>query len=114
MFRKTRGAILCPSCGRLINADAPVCLVCGRRNPGMWGFAGPLRRVFRTLDFTNAGPVVCVALYIARLVVLFPVAGAAGFVASTTVGGPFTKGPSVVLGRLIASFVAYGRKRGGV
>src|SRR5436309_3492339 len=26
MFRKTSGAILCPSCGRLTNADAPACL----------------------------------------------------------------------------------------
>ena len=68
MFRKTRGAILCPSCGRLTNADAPVCLACGRRNPGMWGFAGPLRMVFRSLDFTNAVTVACIALYIVSLV----------------------------------------------
>ena len=50
MFRKTSGAILCPSCGRLTNADAPSCLVCGRRNPGMWGFAGPLRALFRRAE----------------------------------------------------------------
>ena len=193
MFRKTRGAILCPSCGRLTNADAPVCLVCGRRNPGMWGFAGPLRRVFRTLDFTNVVTVVCVALYIvslvfepraalrprgmlgvfspslealrtlgaagavpwrlgywwtlltaiylhggllhilfnvlwirqlgpavqevygpARLVVIFTVAGAAGFVASNTLGVPFTIGASGSIFGLLGAIVAYGRKRGGV
>jgi rhomboid protease GluP len=67
MFRKTSGAILCPSCGRLTNADAPVCLVCGRRNPGMWGFAGPLREVFRHRSFTDVVTVVCVALYIISL-----------------------------------------------
>ena len=68
MFRKTSGAILCPSCGRLTNADAPVCLVCGRKNPGMWGFAGPLRALFRLWNFTNAVTAACVALYIVSLV----------------------------------------------
>src|SRR6266849_6879406 len=68
MFRKTSGSILCLSCGRLTNADALVCLVCGRRNPGMWGFAGPLRAVFRSWNFTNTVTGVCVALYVATLV----------------------------------------------
>ncbi|MBI4592995.1 MAG: rhomboid family intramembrane serine protease [Candidatus Rokubacteria bacterium] len=192
MFRKTRGAILCPSCGRLINADAPVCLVCGRRNPGMWGFAGPLRMVFRSLDFTNAVTVACITLYIvslvfdpgaalrprgmlgvfspsldalltlgaagaipwelgrwwtlltaiylhggllhilfnvlwirqlgpavqevygpARLVVIFTVAGVVGFLASNTLGVPFTIGASGSIFGLLGAIVAYGRKRGG-
>jgi len=68
MFRKTSGSILCPSCGRLTHASAAVCLVCGRRNPGMWGFAGPLRQIFRTWNFTNAVTVACVVLYIATLI----------------------------------------------
>ncbi len=68
MFRKTSGSILCPSCGRLTNADAPVCLVCGRRNPGMWGFGGPLARLFRTFDFTNAVTAACIVLYVVSLV----------------------------------------------
>ena len=68
MFRKTSGAILCPSCGRLTTADAPVCLVCGRRNPGMWGFGGPLGRLLRRWNFTNAVTVACVALYVVSLV----------------------------------------------
>lgn len=68
MFRKTSGAILCPSCGRLTNADAPVCLVCGRRNPGMWGFASPLGRLLRRWNFTNAVTVACVTLYVVSLV----------------------------------------------
>src|SRR5215467_1144083 len=69
MFRKTSGAILCPSCGRLTNADAPVCLVCGRRNPGMWGFAGPLRGLFRHRSFTDVVSIVCVALYVISLLI---------------------------------------------
>jgi rhomboid protease GluP len=68
MFRKTTGSILCPSCGRLTNADAPVCLICGRRNPGMWGFAGPLGKLFRRRSFTDVVTVACIVLYIASLV----------------------------------------------
>jgi membrane associated rhomboid family serine protease len=67
MFRKTRGAILCPYCGRLTNADAPECLVCGRRNPGLWGFAGPLRRLFRRRRFTDVVTVVCLVVFLASL-----------------------------------------------
>lgn len=67
MFRKTGGAILCPSCGRLTNADAPQCLICGRRNPGMWGFAGPLRTLFGFRSFTDIVTAACIVLYVASL-----------------------------------------------
>jgi rhomboid protease GluP len=67
MFRKTTGTILCPSCGRLTSAEAPECLVCGRRNPGMWGFAAPLRKLFGRRSFTDVVTVACIALYIASL-----------------------------------------------
>jgi rhomboid protease GluP len=69
MFRKTRGAILCAYCGRLTNADARECLVCGRRNPGLWGFAGPLRTLFRRRRFTDVVTVVCIAAYLASLLI---------------------------------------------
>lgn len=192
MFRKTTGSILCPSCGRLTHASAPVCLICGRRNPGMWGFAGPLRQVFRSWNFTNAVTLVCVVLYVAtlvldpasalrprgifdvfapsnralwafgaagaipwqaghwwtvltaiylhggilhilfnllwirqlgpevenyygpaRLVVIFTVAGVAGFVVSNEFGVPFTVGASGSIFGLLGALVAYGRRRGG-
>lgn len=192
MFRKTSGAILCPSCGRMTNADAPVCLVCGRRNPGMWGFAGPLRALFRRHSFVDIITVACIALYIAtlvfdpraalqprglfnifspslealfalgatgtvpwhlgrwwtlltaiylhggllhllfnvlwirqlgpaveelygpsRLVVIFTVAGVAGFVASNLVGHAFTIGASGSIFGLLGAMVAFGRRRGG-
>ena len=74
MFRKTTGAILCPSCGRLTNADARVCLVCGRRNPGMWGFAGSFRALFRRRSSTSVVTVACVVLYVVSL--LFDPVGA--------------------------------------
>jgi membrane associated rhomboid family serine protease len=192
MFRKTTGTILCPSCGRLTSADARECLVCGRRNPGMWGFAAPLRQLVGRGGFSNVVTVVCVVLYIAslvldpgaglaprglldvfapsgaalralgaagadpwfrghwwtiftaiylhggllhiffnmlwirqlgpaieeiygpaRLVVIFTVAGAAGFVLSNRVGHPFTIGASGSVFGLLGAIVAFGYKRGG-
>lgn len=192
MFRKISGAILCPSCGRLTNADAPVCLVCGRRNPGMWGFGGPLGALLRRWNFTNAVTATCVALYVAslvadpgallrprglfaifspsvaalgmlgasggfpwalgywwtvftaiylhggllhiafnvlwirqlgpaveeiygpsRLVVIFTVAGVAGFAASIAMGNALTVGASGSIFGLLGAIVAFGRKRGG-
>jgi len=68
MFRKTSGAILCPSCGKLTNADASVCLICGRRNPGMWGWAGPLGAIFRHRSFTSLVTALCIALYVVSLI----------------------------------------------
>jgi len=192
MFRKTSGAILCPSCGRLTNADAPACLVCGRRNPGMWGFAGPLRALLRRRSFVDVVSVACVILYVmslvfdpqaalqprgylnvfspslaalralgatgavpwqegqwwtlftaiylhggllhilfnvlwirqlgpaveelygpSRLVIVFTVAGAAGFVASNLLVYDFTIGASGSIFGLLGALVAFGQKRGG-
>jgi rhomboid protease GluP len=193
MFRKTTGTILCPSCGRLTSAEAAECLVCGRRNPGMWGFAAPLRAIFGRPSFTNVVTVACIALYVislaldpraamsarspfdafspsnealdalgaagaypwslgrwwtiftaiylhggvlhilfnvlwirqlgpaveqlfgpARLVVIFTVSGAIGFVVSNWVGHPFTIGASGAVFGLLGAIVAFGKKRGGV
>jgi membrane associated rhomboid family serine protease len=192
MFRKTSGAILCPSCGRLTNADAPACLVCGRRNPGMWGFARPLRALFRRRSFVDVVSVACVILYVvslifdpqaalqprgflnvfspslaalralgatgavpwqegqwwtlftaiylhggllhilfnvlwirqlgpaveelygpSRLVIVFTVAGAAGFLASNLLVYDFTIGASGSIFGLLGALVAFGQKRGG-
>ena len=192
MFRKTTGTILCPSCGRLTSAEAAECLVCGRRNPGMWGFAAPLRAIVGRGGFTNLVTIACIALYVvslmldpraavsarnpfdafspsngaldalgaagavpwavgrwwtiftgiylhgsvlhilfnvlwirqlgpaveelfgpARLVVIFTVAGAFGFVVSNWVGHPFTIGASGAVFGLLGAIVAFGKKRGG-
>src|SRR5262249_59354622 len=50
----------------------------------------------------------------ARLVVIFTVSGALGFVASNLVGVRFTSGASGAIFGLLGAMVAYGRKRGGV
>jgi rhomboid protease GluP len=66
MFGKPR-SIICPSCGRLTRSDASECLVCGRRNPGLWGLSGPLSTLFRRWDFTNAVTAACIGLYVLSL-----------------------------------------------
>jgi rhomboid protease GluP len=49
----------------------------------------------------------------ARLVVIFTVAGALGFVLSNAVGVPWTIGASGAIFGLLGAMVAYGRSRGG-
>ena len=192
MLGKPKRAILCPSCGRLTNADAAECLICGRRNPGMFGLTDVLNRVFRGRNVTGIITVVCIALYVAslvfdpaallrprgpfdifapsgralqmlgmthgfawayghwwtlvtsiylhgsllhilfnvlwirqlgpavedlygraRLVIIFTVAGVAGFVVSNMISGFPTVGASGSIFGLLGAMVAYGRKRGG-
>lgn len=192
MLGRPKRAILCPSCGRLTNPDAAECLICGRRNPGMWGLTDVLNRAFRGRNVTGLISVICIALYVAslvfdpaallrprgpfdifspsgraldmlgmtgafawsegrwwtlltaiylhgsllhivfnvlwirqlgpaiedlygraRLVIIFTVAGVAGFVASNALDVPFTVGASGSIFGLLGGMVAYGRKRGG-
>ena len=43
-FRAQRsGSVLCPGCAKLVGVRDRECLNCGRRHPGMFGFAGVLR-----------------------------------------------------------------------
>jgi rhomboid protease GluP len=49
--RQKQGSVLCPSCGVLVGVNDPQCLTCGRRNPGMFGFAAAIRALGRDLGF---------------------------------------------------------------
>jgi rhomboid protease GluP len=49
--RKTEGSVLCTSCGVLVGVNDPTCYNCGRRNPGLWGFAPALRHLGNDLGF---------------------------------------------------------------
>lgn len=71
MWRQTTGSVLCPSCGQLVGVNDPQCLGCGRRNPGLWGFAALLRNVGDDMGFTQLVMWACGALYIASLAVDF-------------------------------------------
>jgi len=72
MWRQTTGSVLCPSCGQLVGVNDPQCLSCGRRNPGMWGFAALLRNVAGDdMGITMFVMWACGALYLATLAVDF-------------------------------------------
>jgi rhomboid protease GluP len=51
--RKREGSVICTSCGVLVGVNDPACYNCGRRNPGMWGFAPALRALGNDLGFIN-------------------------------------------------------------
>ena len=70
--RKTSGSVVCVSCGNLVGVNDAVCYNCGRRNPGLWGFAPLLRRLGRDLGFVPLVIWGCSALYVAMLLVSGP------------------------------------------
>jgi rhomboid protease GluP len=66
-MRQTGGSVLCPSCGSLVGVKDENCFICGRRNPGLWGFTALLRRLGTDLGFVPLVLWGCGALYIATL-----------------------------------------------
>jgi rhomboid protease GluP len=70
MLKKSSGAILCPSCRKLVSANAPVCIHCGRRNPGLWGYGPSLQLIFGGLTALSPVLVVfCIILYVVSMLV---------------------------------------------
>ena len=51
--RQTSGSVVCASCGSLVGVRDDKCLNCGRRNPGLWGFAPLLRSLGNDLGFVT-------------------------------------------------------------
>ncbi len=51
--RQTTGSVVCTSCGSLVGVRDEKCFNCGRRNPGMWGFAPLLRSLGNDLGFVQ-------------------------------------------------------------
>ena len=68
MLRQKWGSLVCPSCGTLVGVQDEICLNCGRRNPGLWGFAPLLSRWGRDLGFTQLVMWGCIVLYLVSLV----------------------------------------------
>src|SRR5512138_2450532 len=71
-------SVLCPSCGTLVGVRDEQCLSCGRRYPGMFGFAHVLRSIGDDAAFANLVVLVCGALYLATLAVDHEAIGAGG------------------------------------
>jgi rhomboid protease GluP len=61
--RQKTGSVVCASCGYLVGVNDDRCYHCGRRNPGLWGFAPALRRLGNDLGFVPFMTGVCVIVY---------------------------------------------------
>jgi membrane associated rhomboid family serine protease len=51
--RQTSGSVVCATCGSLVGVRDDKCFNCGRRNPGLWGFAPLLRSLGNDLGFVG-------------------------------------------------------------
>ena len=62
--RQRTGSVLCTSCGVLVGVNDAACYNCGRRNPGLWGFAPAVRSLGSDLGFMPFIIGACCAIYI--------------------------------------------------
>jgi rhomboid protease GluP len=68
MFRRqTSGSVVCSSCGSLVGVRDEKCYNCGRRSPGLWGFAPLLRSLWNDLGFVPLVVWGCGGLYVISL-----------------------------------------------
>lgn len=65
--RQTTGSVICTSCGVLVGVNDDTCYNCGRRNPGMWGYAPALRALGADLGFVPFVIGTCSVLYVLTL-----------------------------------------------
>jgi rhomboid protease GluP len=65
--RKTEGSVICASCGVLVGVTDDRCYSCGRRNPGLWGYAPALRSLGQDLGFVPLMTGATVVLYVISL-----------------------------------------------
>jgi rhomboid protease GluP len=65
--RQKTGSVVCASCGYLVGVNDDKCYHCGRRNPGLWGFAPALRRLGNDLGFVPFMTGICVVIYVLTL-----------------------------------------------
>ena len=64
MFRRQRtGSVICTSCGVLVGVGDDRCYNCGRRNPGLWGWAPAFRSLGHDLGFVPFVIGTCVVAY---------------------------------------------------
>lgn len=66
--RQTTGSVICTSCGVLVGVKDDRCYNCGRRNPGLWGFAPVLRNLGRDLGFVPFVIGTCFFIYVLTLI----------------------------------------------
>jgi len=65
--RQKSGSVLCPSCGSLVGVNDESCYTCGRRRPGLFGFAALLRHTGEDMGFLWLTLFACGALFMLTL-----------------------------------------------
>jgi rhomboid protease GluP len=65
--RRTSGSVVCPGCGALVGVKDPSCYMCGRVNPGLFGFGPLLRRLGADFGFVPMAIAVSTLLYVVSL-----------------------------------------------
>ena len=73
--RQKTGSVVCSSCGSLVGVNDDQCYSCGRRNPGLWGFAPMLRRLGNDLGFVTLVVYGCSVLYALTLIATVALGG---------------------------------------
>ena len=69
MLRRQRtGSVICTSCGVLVGVNDDRCYNCGRRNPGLWGYAPMLRSLGGDLGFVPFVIGTCGIVYVLTLI----------------------------------------------
>lgn len=65
--RQTTGSVVCVSCGYLVGVNDERCYNCGRRNPGLWGYATAVRRLGNDMGFVPLVIGICAVMYVLTL-----------------------------------------------
>jgi rhomboid protease GluP len=65
--RQTTGSVVCVSCGSLVGVNDERCFTCGRRNPGLWGYAPLFRALGNDLGFVPVIVAGSAGLYVVSL-----------------------------------------------
>ena len=70
--RQTSGSVVCFSCQKLVSIEQKNCPQCGQANPGLWGYARPLRRLGADFGFIKIVLIGCILLYLITLLFDLP------------------------------------------
>lgn len=66
--RQTTGSVVCVACGYLVGVNDERCYNCGRRNPGLWGYATAVRQLGSDMGFIPFVIGLSVVLYVLTLI----------------------------------------------
>jgi len=65
--RRTSGSVVCPGCGSLVGVRDPSCYMCGRANPGLFGYGPMLRQLSARFGFAEFVIAASSVLYVISL-----------------------------------------------